>query len=80
MSKRQKRGFSPIGNGNEVTGNTPETIKDDSQTKRTLFMERYAAMVGLRPRDKEEVRTGTDKSKTFGTFSAITTEAGERGK
>ena len=41
--------FSPIGNGDEAT-NTPETIKDDSQTKRTSFTERIAAMVGMKPR------------------------------
>ena len=37
--------FSPIGNENEVTGSTPETIKDNSQTKRTSFTKRLAAMV-----------------------------------
>ena len=25
--------FSPIGNGNGITGNTPEIIKDDSQKR-----------------------------------------------
>ena len=53
--------FSPIGNGVEVT-NTPETIENDSQTKRTSFTERIAAMVG----DRE--------SKTFGTVTTITPE------
>ena len=72
--------FSTIGNGNDVTSNTPETKKDDSRTKRTSFKERSAAMVKMRPRDMEEVITGTDKSQTFGTVSAITTEAGEGGK
>ena len=33
----------------------------------------------MKPRDKEEATTATEKSKTFGTVSAITTEAG-RGK
>ena len=37
--------FPPKSNGDEAT-NTPETIKDDSQTKRTSFNERVAAMVG----------------------------------
>ena len=69
--------FSPKGNGNEVTDNTPATIKDDSQTKKTSITERFAAMVGMKPRDKEEATTATDKSKTFGTVSAITTEAGQ---
>ena len=69
--------FSPKGNGNEVTDNTPATIKDDSQTKKTSITEKFAAMVGMKPRDKEEATTATDKSKTFGTVSAITTEAGQ---
>ena len=37
-------------------------------------------MVGTRPKDKEEVTTGTDKCKTFGTVSAIATEADEGGE
>ena len=32
-------------------------------------------MVGMKPREKEEVIPTTEKSKTFGTVSAITTEA-----
>ena len=63
--------FSPIGNGNEITGNTPELIKHDSQTKRTSLNERFAAMVGMKPRDKEEAKT--DKNKTYRTVSATTT-------
>ena len=64
--------FSPKGNGEEAT-NTPETIKDDSQTKRTSFNERIAAMVGMKPRE-EKITAVTEKSKTFGTVSTITTE------
>ena len=41
--------FSPKDNGSEAT-NTPETIKDDAQTKRTSHIERIAAMVGMKPR------------------------------
>ena len=67
--------FSPIGNEEEAT-NTPETIKDDSQTKRTSFTERIAAMVGKKPR-VEEAAAVTQKSKTFGTVSAITTQTGK---
>ena len=37
--------FSPIGNVDETTNNTPETIKNDSQRKRTSFTEKIAAMV-----------------------------------
>ena len=32
-------------------------------------------MVGMKPREKEEVVQTTEKSRTFGTVSAITTEA-----
>ena len=37
--------FSPIDNVEDTTGNTPETVKDESQ-KRTSFTERLAMMVG----------------------------------
>ena len=46
--------FSPIDIVDDTTSNTPETIKDDSQTKRTLFTERIAAMVGMKSREKED--------------------------
>ena len=69
--------FSPIGNGNETTGNTPEIIKDDSHTKRISLTERFAAMVNMKAKDKEDATTASDKGKTFGTFSAITTETGQ---
>ena len=68
--------FSPIDIVEDTTSNTLETIKKtDSQTKRTSFTERIAAMVGMKTRDKEEVIPTSEKSKTFGTVSAITTEA-----
>ena len=73
-NRKRKLQFSPIGNGDEATNNTPETIKDDPQTKRTLFTERFAAMVEMKPREKEEVTAVTEKSKTFRTVSPITTE------
>ena len=65
--------FSPIGNEEEVT-NTQKTMKDDSQTKRTSITERIAAMVGMKPKVKEEITAVTEKSKTFETVSTITTE------
>ena len=67
--------FSPIDTVEDTTSNMPETIKEDSQAKRTSLTERIAAMVGVKPREKEEVLQTTEKSKTFGTVSAITTEA-----
>ena len=66
--------FSPIDTVEDTTSNTLEAIKNDSKTKRTSFTERIAAMVGMKPREKEEVVPTTEKSKTFGTVSAITTE------
>ena len=71
--------FSPIGNGDEVTNNTPGTIKNDSQTKRTSFTSKLAAMVGMKPTEKEEMTTTSEKGKTFGTVSTLTTEA-DQGK
>ena len=53
--------LSPAGNGDEITNNTPETIKYYSQTRRTSFTERFAAMVGMKPREKEEVKAATEK-------------------
>ena len=67
--------FSPIDTVDDTTNKSSETIKEDSQSKRTSFTERIAAMVGMKPREKEEVVQTTEKSKTFGTVSAITTEA-----
>ena len=67
--------FSPIDIVDDTTSNTQETTKDDSQTKRTSFTERIAALVGMKPREKKEVIPTTEKSKIFGTISAITTEA-----
>ena len=32
-------------------------------------------MVGMKPKEKEEAKPTTEKGKTFGTFSAITTES-----
>ena len=43
--------FSPIDNMEDTTGNTPETVKDESQAKKKSFTERLAIMVGMKPRD-----------------------------
>ena len=58
----------PIENVEETTTNTPETIKDDSQLTRTSFTERIAAMVGMKPKQKEEVIPTTDKAKHLEQF------------
>ena len=61
--------FSPIDTVEDTTGNTPETVKDESQAKRSSFTERLAMMVGMKSRDivAEEPKAG--KNKTFGTVS-----------
>ena len=71
--------FSTMGNGEEITNNTPKTIQDDSQTKRTSLTEKLTAIVGMKPGEKEEVTKTTDRGKTFGKVSATTTEA-DQGK
>ena len=43
--------FSPIDALEDTTGNTRETVKDDSQVKKTSFTEKLAMMVGMKPRD-----------------------------
>ena len=72
--------FSPIDNVEESTSSTPETIKDDSQTKRTSFTEKIAAMVGMKSKENEEVIPTNDKGKTFGTVSVITKESKQNGE
>ena len=72
---KKKIEFVLLGNADETTNNTPATIKDDSQTKRTSIAESIAARVGTKPKEKEAVILTTEKGKTFGTVSAITTEA-----
>ena len=66
--------FSPIDNVEDQTGNTPETVKDESQAKRTSFTERLAMMVGMKWKDAAVEETKAEKSKTFGTVSTRTTD------
>ena len=44
--------FSTIDTVEDTTSNTPESIKVESQKKRTSFTERMAMMVGMKPGDK----------------------------
>ena len=73
--KQKSMEFSPIDTVEDRTGNTPETIKDESQAKRTSFTERIAMMVGKKSRDIVEEEQKAEKGKTFGTVSTRTTEA-----
>ena len=66
--------FSPIDIVDDTTSNTPETINDNSHAKRKSFTERIAMMVGMKPREKEEIAPTTEKGETFGTVSAVATE------
>ena len=66
--------FSPIDNVEDSTGNTPETVKDEAQAKRTSFTERLAIMVGMKSRDAAEEETKAEKGKTFGTNFTRTTD------
>ena len=66
--------FSPIDNVEDTTGNTPETVKDEFQAKRTSFTERLAMMVGMKSRDAAVEETKAEKGKTFGTVSTRTTD------
>ena len=67
--------FSPIDAVEETTGNTPETVKDDSQAKRTSFTERLAMMVGMKSRDTAAEEPKAERGKTFGTVLTKTTDA-----
>ena len=67
--------FSPIDTVEDTTGNTPETIKDESQAKRTSFTERIVMMVGKKSNDIVEGEQKAEKGRTFGTVSTRTTEA-----
>ena len=43
--------FSPIDNVEDAIGNTEETVKEDSQVKKTSFTERLAMMVGMKTKE-----------------------------
>ena len=74
---RKSMEFSPIDTVEDTTGNTPETVKDESQAKRTSFTERLAMMVGMKSRDAAAEEPKAEKGRTFGTVSTITTEANQ---
>ena len=59
--------FSPIDSVEGTTGNTPETVKEESQAKRTSFTKRLAMMVGMKSRDAAAEEPEAEKGRTFGT-------------
>ena len=69
--------FSPIDTVVDTTGNTPETVKDESQVKRTSFTERLAMMVGMKSRDILKEEPKAEKGKTFRTVSTKTAETNQ---
>ena len=67
--------FSPIGNVEDAIGNTEETVKEDSQVKKTSFTEKLAMMVGLKTKENMTEEPKAERARTFGTVSTKTTEA-----
>ena len=67
--------FSPIDALEDTTGKTRETVKDDSQVKKTFFTEKLAMMVGMKSKDNTAEESQTGRARTFGTVSTKATEA-----
>ena len=67
--------FSPIDALENTTGNTPETVKDDSQVKKTSFTKKLAMMVGMKSRDNTAEEPKTERARIFGTVLTKTTDA-----
>ena len=70
--------FSPIDNVEDAIGNTEETVKEDSQVKKTSFTERLAMMVGIKTKENITEEPKAERAPTFGTVSTKTTEANPR--
>ena len=70
--------FSPIDNVEDAIGNTEETVKEDSQVKKTSFTERLAMMVGIKTKENMTEEPKAERARTFGTVSTKTTEANPR--
>ena len=66
--KQKSMEFSPIDTVEDTTGNTPETIKDESQAKRTSFTEMIVMMVGMKSRDIVKEEQKAEKSKLWDSF------------
>ena len=70
--------FSPIDDVEDAIGNTEETVKEDSQVKKTSFTERLAMMVGIKTKQNVTEEPKAERARTFGTVSTKTTEANPR--
>ena len=69
QQKQKSMEFSPIDTVEDTTGNTPETIKDESQAKRTSFTEKIGMMVRMKSRDIVEEEQKAEKGKRLGLFA-----------
>ena len=70
--------FSRIDALEDTTGNTRETVKNDSQVKKTSFTDKFAMMVGFKSKDSTAEESKTERARTFGTVSTKATEAGQK--
>ena len=70
--------FSPIDDVEDAIGNTEETVKEDSQVKKTSFTERLAMMVGIKTKENVTEEPKAERARTFGTVSTKTTEVNPR--
>ena len=70
--------FSPIDNVEDAKGNTEETVKEDSQVKKTSLTEKLAMMVGIKTKENLTEEPKAERARTFGTVSTKTTEANPR--
>ena len=68
--------FSRIDALEDTTGNARETVKDESQVKKTSFTDNLAIMVGIKSKDNTAEESKTERARTFGTVSTKATEAG----
>ena len=67
--KQNSMRFSPIDTVEDTTGNTPETIKDESQTKRTFFTDGFAMMVGMKSKDtRRGLNEGRERQNVWNSF------------
>ena len=69
--------FSRIDALEDTTGNTRETVKNDSQVKKTSFTDKLAMMVGFKAKENVTEEPKTERARTFGTVSTKATEAGQ---
>ena len=69
--------FSRIDALEDTTGNTRETVKNDSQVKKTSFTDKFAMMVGLKSKENVTEEPRTERARTFGTVSTKMTETGK---